>query len=361
MKNRSLDTLMIKPYLTILQFSDTTHIGTLPPRALVVEQSPSYLADLLRYLSEPRTPSDIIDFAQSKLGISAAECLDIMNSLREYEIVGRPISDETRYARHSLYYDLIGAEADEVQSRIENSRVCLLGVGGIGAAIASILAGAGIGTIALVDGDHIELTNLTRQYLFRESDIGRPKVDRIAEAISEANSTIRVEPHMIQISNYNEARSILDSYDFVVLSGDRPSLIHKWVNDAAISRRFTYSSAGYIDAYGAVGPIVAPGKTPCYECREEEINLFGVSHDRASDLKNLNPVHQAASFGPLNALVAALQANEVLRYLGGLECRTLAKRLLIESWTYNIHEEAFSASQACGACATADVTWPSGA
>ena len=109
--------------------------------------------------------------------------------------------------------------------RLLNAKVLIVGAGGLGSPIAMYLAAAGVGTIGLVDGDTVSLTNLQRQVIHTTADVGRPKVDSAAEKIRAINPDVRVEKHEIYL-NEDNALDIMRPYDYVVEGSDNFSASH---------------------------------------------------------------------------------------------------------------------------------------
>ena len=131
-----------------------------------------------------------------------------------------------RYSRH-LLLDGFGLEG---QQRLLDARVLIVGMGGLGSPIALYLAAAGVGTLGLVDGDTVSLTNLQRQIIHGTPDVGRSKVDSAAESIIRVNPEVKVEKHELFL-NEDNALDIIRDYDFVVEGSDNFSAKYL-VNDA---------------------------------------------------------------------------------------------------------------------------------
>ena len=130
---------------------------------------------------------------------------------------GPPFSDREveRYARHLVLREVGGPG----QQRLKASSILLIGVGGVGAPAALYLAAAGVGRIGLLDDDHVALSNLQRQILFSESDIGRPKVEAGRERLEALNGDVRVEslPRRLDAGN---AASLLAGWDLIIDGSD---------------------------------------------------------------------------------------------------------------------------------------------
>lgn len=290
---------------------------------------------LFKSLMRPRA----IDDAALETSVSTDEALSFCRDLFAQGILTTTDYDAAellRYNRHLLFYDLIGNNSRSVQHRLSDKRVAICGVGGIGNWVTSGLIGMGLRELRLFDFDKVELTNLTRQILFTESDIGKPKIDVAANRLRLMNS----ETEITTVSCANEEHVLmdnLDGIDLLVLSADRPLEIHDWVDDVCIKLNIPYLNAGYTGARGVLGPLVQHGRTACYQCfkpraaRGETVEL-----DAHEDIVLRA---QAPSFGPINALVSSVAVLEMVKFLGGFgSVVSLGTRLIVDSleltWAY---------------------------
>lgn len=111
-----------------------------------------------------------------------------------------------RYARHIILPEIGGTG----QARLLDSRVLVIGAGGLGSPLIQYLAAAGVGTIAVVDDDVVELSNLQRQILHKTAWVGRPKVDSAADAVAQLNPDVRLVPIRARLDKDNAAAIIAD-------------------------------------------------------------------------------------------------------------------------------------------------------
>ena len=168
--------------------------------------------------------------------------------------------DQTeRYARHLLLPEVGG----QGQQKLLRSSVLVVGLGALGCPIATIIAGAGVGRIGLCDGDSVERSNLHRQTLYRESDIGLPKAAAAAARLTDLNPDVRLDPVPSFLTEENAA-AVTRGYDLIVEGLDRfaPRYV---VNRAALEHRTPLVSAGVAQARGQVAAL-HPGEGPCYTC-----------------------------------------------------------------------------------------------
>jgi bacteriocin biosynthesis cyclodehydratase domain-containing protein len=330
-------------------------IGNMPPRGIEIEDAPEELDELIRVLSAPTTIETAAQALDGMADVPAAGWAEVIGQLVEAGVVGEAIPQESRYARHLLYYDLQGIDPTAAQAHLSDATVAVVGAGGIGGNVASLLAGAGIGQILLTDGDTVDLSNLTRQFLYHEGALGRLKVEIGAERLAQINSEVRVSTIDSAASRELFLNDLADC-DVVVVSADEPDAIHEWVDEGAREHGYAYLAASYIEGHGSIGPLVLPGSTACFDCMKRDAeNLDSVEAVRAvakgeGYTANLNGGHQAPSFGPLNQLVAALAANEIVRLLVGLRCETAGRRVLVDSRDYSLTKEEMERDPACPSC-----------
>lgn len=255
-----------------------------------------------------------------------------------------------RYARHLLFYGSVGAHAPSVQRRLQEARVAIVGVGGIGTWLSFLLGAAGVGDIKLVDGDLIEESNLTRQLYFTPHDIGKPKVDVARQRLLNINPSITCESLQRSILSESDMDELVGDVDLILLSGDTPANIHDIVDRYAYRRRIPWSAAGYTHSVAVCGPLIVPGRTACKACMLPE--------DEALPMRDLpliseiNRRFQVPSFGPVNGLAASMQAKEALAWLGGLEhlVQTLDAVVAMDALTMYSTVTRIPHAPVCGRC-----------
>jgi len=164
-----------------------------------------------------------------------------------------------RYSRHFM----LAQVGEQGQRQLLRSRVLLIGAGGLGSPTGVYLAAAGVGTLGIIDGDVVDLSNLQRQILHRTSDVGRPKVESARDTIQALNPDVTVVPYPERLTVDNIER-ILKDYD-VVVDGSDNFATRYLVNDACYL-------AGKPNVHGAIFQfegmvtVLAPGRGPCYRC-----------------------------------------------------------------------------------------------
>ena len=178
--------------------------------------------------------------------------------------------DLLRYSRHILLRE-VGVEGQE---RIRQGKVLIVGLGGLGSPVALYLAAAGVGTIGLVDGDVVDLSNLQRQVIHSTPDVGRLKVESAREKLLRLNPGVQVQIHADFLSAEN-ALELIRPYDFIV-DGTDNFPVKFLINDACVMAGKPFSHGGILRFEGQTFTHL-PG-TACYRC------LFGASRGRGADL-----------------------------------------------------------------------------
>ena len=203
-----------------------------------------------------------------------------------------------RYSRNILVKE-IGLEG---QKKLLNSKVMIIGAGGLGSPAALYLASAGVGTIGIVDYDKIDLSNLQRQILHSTSKIGELKSESAKESLISLNPDLNIITHNKLVSEKNILNLIKD-YDFILDCTD--NIQSKFlINDACVILKKPFTHAGVIRFNGQLMTVI-PGESPCYRC------IF-------QDVPNENSVQTCKQVGVIGAavgVIGSLQALEAIKYL----------------------------------------------
>lgn len=155
------------------------------------------------------------------------------------------------------------------QLKLKNAKVLIIGAGGLGAPAALYLAGAGVGTIGLMDADAVSLSNLQRQIIFSESMVDQNKAESAKQVLEHLNSGIQVKAYKEFITPQN-AEEIISEYDFVIDAVDNFEAKFL-INDACVLAGKPFCHAGILRFQGQVMTYVPDGKCTCYRCIFEEI------------------------------------------------------------------------------------------
>jgi molybdopterin/thiamine biosynthesis adenylyltransferase len=188
-------------------------------------------------------------------------------------------------------------------SALREARVLVVGVGGLGCPAALALVRAGVGTLGLADDDEVDLSNLHRQILFDDADVGRHKVPAAAAALARFAPEVRIETHETRLVPSN-AIELVAAYDLVVEGSDNFATKFLTADACAIARR-SVVHAGAVRWHGTA-LAVGPEGGPCYRCLFEDIPL-----------ENAPNCAEAGVIGPVVGVVAAVQADLALSMLEG--------------------------------------------
>ena len=206
-----------------------------------------------------------------------------------------------RYSRHVILQQVGGTG----QEKLLDSKVLIVGAGGLGSPAALYLGAAGVGTIGLIDADAVDLTNLQRQVIHHTADVGVDKVKSAANKIRAINPDVTVKTYKAWAMADNIAE-IVREYDFVIDGTDNfPAKF--LVNDACWFEKKAFSHAGILRFDGQLITVL-PGESTCYRC------VFN-SPPPANAVPSCS---QAGVLGVLAGVIGSLQATEAIKYLLGL-------------------------------------------
>jgi molybdopterin-synthase adenylyltransferase len=229
--------------------------------------------------------------------------------------------ERDRYDRQLIYFaDLAapGVLAEELQQRLREATVVVLGTGGLGSWTACGLACAGVGSLVLVDDDRVELSNLNRQILFGERDVGGLKVERAKRALRAHNPEIAVRAVERRVRGPRDLDDLVDGASLVITVADWPPYdLPRWVNRACVEAGVPHVSAGQRLPLNRVGPTVVPGESACLECEERGIRRDYPLYDELAEFRTAHPV-DAATIAPASGIVGSMLAMEAIHLLTGL-------------------------------------------
>jgi molybdopterin/thiamine biosynthesis adenylyltransferase len=240
-----------------------------------------------------------------------------------------------RYSRQIILKD-IGVKG---QRKIGNSKVLVIGTGGLGSTVAMYLTAAGVGTIGLADFDVVELSNLQRQIIHSTADIGKSKVQSGRETITALNPDVHVVTYQERVTAANIATIIRDQdYDFIIDCVDNfPAKF--LINDACVFLKKPFSHAGVTGFFGQTMTYV-PGAGPCYRC------LF----DSPPPQDVAQTCRETGVLTMIPGLLGTIQATEALKYfvgIGELLCGTL---LMVDALNMDFRRVKISRNLKCRLC-----------
>jgi adenylyltransferase/sulfurtransferase len=232
------------------------------------------------------------------------------------------IDEVRRYSRHLIIPD-VGMSG---QKRLKNAKVLVIGAGGLGSPALLYLAAAGVGTLGIAEFDEVDESNLQRQIIHGQSDIGRPKAESAADSIKETNPLVKVIVHNERLDNDNVLQIFAD-YDLIVDGTDNFATRYM-VNDAAyfLNKPYVWGSIYRFDGQASVfWPTLsldgAPSEAPCYRCLYPEPPPPGMVPSCA----------EGGVLGVLCASIGSIQVNEAIKLLTGIGEPLVGKLMIYDA------------------------------
>jgi sulfur-carrier protein adenylyltransferase/sulfurtransferase len=317
--------------------------ATLIPQGDVVERieeaAPDRSSRVLLYCATGNRSARAADAIASELGYGNAA--SIAGGITAWQETGLPMVEpegltreqRMRYSRHTLLPE-IGAEG---QVKLLNSKVLLVGAGGLGAPSALYLAAAGVGTLGLVDDDVVDESNLQRQVIHNLERVGTPKTASARTTIEALNPDVDVVEHRTRLDASN-VLEIIGDYDVIVDGADNFPTRYL-LNDASVRLGKPVVSASILAFDGQISTFV-PHEGPCYRC------LYPVPPPA-----ELAPSCGAAGvLGVMAGVMGLLQANEVIKLVAGIGEPLIGRLLLYDSLGTRFTELKVNRDPDCPIC-----------
>jgi molybdopterin-synthase adenylyltransferase len=241
-----------------------------------------------------------------------------------------------RYARH-LILDEVGEEGQE---KLLQSRVLVVGAGGLGSPMLLYLTAAGVGTIGIIDDDRVDLTNLQRQIVHATRNIGRPKVESARETLRAVNDGIRIDTHPMRLSP-NNAAEVVGGYDLVADGSDNFATRYLLTETCFRLEKPLVAAAlsPFEGQLSTFRPYLGAGH-PCYRC------LF-----REPPPPDMVPrCEEAGILGAVAGVLGTLQAVEVLKELLGLGDSLDGTLLIYDALRAGFHRIRIAKDPDCPTC-----------
>ena len=238
-----------------------------------------------------------------------------------------------RYKRH-LALPEFGVAG---QQKLLDSRVLLIGAGGLGCPLAQYLAAAGVGTLGIVDYDVIDASNLQRQVLYGTRDVGRPKVEVARERILALNPDVKVEAHSVRLSSEN-ALAIFADYDVIVDGTD--NFPTRYLSNDACVLLGKPNVHGSIFRFEGQATVFDARHGPCYRCLYPEPPPPG----------SVPSCAEGGVLGVLPGIVAMIQATETVKLLTGLGEPLVGRLLLYDALEMSFREFRLRKDPSCPVC-----------
>ena len=240
------------------------------------------------------------------------------------------VRQKERYARQLLLPEV----GEKGQKKLLAAKVLLVGAGGLGSPVAYYLAAAGVGTIGIIDGDKVSLSNLQRQILHTTKDLGSFKVDSARKTLLQLNPEIKVVTYPYYATADNILQ-ILSDYDFVIDCCDNLATRYL-VNDAAVLSGKTFIHGSIMGFQGQAAVFSAP-EGPCYRC------IFPQSTASAAK----RPI---GVMGITPGVIGSIQAAEALKIILGVGSTLLGQLLIIDALELDFMKAKIEKNPQCAVC-----------
>ncbi len=237
-----------------------------------------------------------------------------------------------RYQRFVVLRDV----GEKGLQRIQKSKVAVIGIGGLGTISATKLVTLGIDQLRIVDPDVVDATNLQRQFLYREKDIGKPKVHLAARRLQPLNPEVTIEPIEVQLTK-DTVNDLIKDMD-VIIDGLDHFATRYILNDACCRNNVPYIFAGALEATGNLTTIL-PGKTACLEC------IYGGVDDAQQPT-----CHTIGVYPTLLGVVANIQVHEAIRIILGHSPRLAGHLLFVDLNSLRFDQFPIARHENCVAC-----------
>jgi sulfur-carrier protein adenylyltransferase/sulfurtransferase len=250
--------------------------------------------------------------------------------------IPRTLSPEkrTRYSRHLLIPEI----GEEGQLKLLDSKILLIGAGGLGSPASLYLAAAGIGTLGIIDADIVDETNLQRQIAHSLDTLGTPKVDSAKRSIEALNPDVNVITYRERLTSENIDRILDDGWDLIVDGADNFPTRYL-VNDASVWRGIPVVHGSIYRFEGQV-TVLKPGEGPCYRCLFPEPPPPELAPSCA----------EGGVLGVLPGIVGTLQTNEAIKLAAGIGEPLVGRLLLLDALATEFNEVKIERRADCPVC-----------
>ena len=219
------------------------------------------------------------------------------------------------------------------QKKLMSAKVLVIGMGGLGCPLSIYLASLGIGTIGIVDNDKVELSNLNRQIIYRNSDLGKYKVDVAKRKIKSINKKTKVKSYKIKVDKNNIER-LINNFN-IICDGTDNFKTRLLINDFSLKQKKILISAAVSGFDGQVFKFNFSKKTPCYRCFMPEVPPGEIN----CETEGVTPT--------ITGIIGTLQANEVLNSVLGFKPIIEKKMIVFNSIKMNFRKVNLSINKNC--------------
>ncbi|WP_289156240.1 molybdopterin-synthase adenylyltransferase MoeB [uncultured Pseudoalteromonas sp.] len=240
---------------------------------------------------------------------------------------------QLRYSRHIMLPQL---DIDG-QEKIWQSHALIVGLGGLGCPVAQYLAASGVGTLTLVDNDVVDATNLQRQVLYKQSDVGCLKTHSAKKQLTQLNDEIEIHTIDEFLNENSHLEQLLSKVDVVIDCTDNLAT-RNLLNSACYNTRTPLVSGSAIRLEGQVACFTMAPNSHCYGCVSQ---LFGEQTQSCSESGVLSPIV---------GLIGSIQATEALKIIAGLPSKLTEQLLLVDGLSMEFNRFNIVKNKHCSVC-----------
>lgn len=341
-----------KETIPVFFWGNEIQIGEEDGVAGIIEDQNGSITLMIKAINGRNTLDDIVRLVQEKFPeissgdiINSIEALNAEGYIEDASIMPKKLSEYEleRYKANINFFSLFTSVEEskyEIQETLNNCKVSLLGVGGLGSQILYHLSALGFHQIKALDFDHLELSNFNRQLLYSESDIGQLKTEMALNRVKKFNPNVNLSVNNCKIQSPDDVSRHIAGTDYVICVADRPTLhIHNWVNEAVVKAGLPMVSGGVMNTRGRFYSMI-PGQTGCVQCHIDQKKKTDTSVDiHLKYMEKVNFQRKNAAISPNVAILAGSIVNELLKIITGLDKpMALGKMMEINFFNLNIQE-----------------------
>ena len=331
-----------------------------------IEDETGQIRRFLELLTGARTVSEI--WQELKRDYPDTSLDDVTAAISQFDEAGfllngadgpAGILDEYEVSRWHRNINFFGSYSNlsqskyELQGRLRDARVTLIGLGGLGCHLLLDMAAMGVGHVRVIEFDRVEVSNLNRQILYRDRDIGNEKLELAVSRVRDFNPRIDIEPIARRISSIEDVRDMAKGADLLISAADRPKMeIMNWVNAGCVQSGVPLVTGG-VDTQRAIYCTIIPGQTGCIECWRRQVEATDPDSDRLLKQKRDRQITgDQAAFTPLVTMVTGFILGELTRLITGIAPAVAAGRLMqLRFDNYEVTEaERWSRLPGCSVC-----------
>ena len=239
-----------------------------------------------------------------------------------------------RYSRQILLSEIGGSG----QKKISNKKILVVGIGGLGCPSLNYLTTSGVGTIGFIDGDIVNLSNLNRQTLFSEKNLGMLKANVAKEKLKMINSNVNLISFPFMLNEENSEK-IISQFD-LILDGTDNFEIRYLINKSCLKFKIPLISGSLARWEGQIMFFNYKNGSPCYEC----------IYPRSINKKELNSCQEGGVFAPLSGVIGTMMASEALKFIIGSGENFINKIFIFDILNHQNKKISIKKNIDCGAC-----------